>query len=171
MTSRFSWKKNISGHDPQGTWRQDEMIGGKPPVVKQFWLRLWESRIGEMSQSWDIRHSVRTLAEDIVGIRYQERTSEYIEDFMCGAVTVIFRVCKPVRLLQLLVFTGCMYKWSINRVTNPNPVYSHTQNRDNNNNNPRKVGPGKNLQIQDLLFLSSPRTYYRKLSVYSSKGL
>jgi hypothetical protein len=24
----------ISGHDPQGAWRQDELIGGKPPVVK-----------------------------------------------------------------------------------------------------------------------------------------
>jgi hypothetical protein len=24
----------ISGRDPQGSWRQDELIGGKPPVVK-----------------------------------------------------------------------------------------------------------------------------------------
>jgi hypothetical protein len=24
----------ISGRDPQGAWRQDELIGGKPPVVK-----------------------------------------------------------------------------------------------------------------------------------------
>jgi hypothetical protein len=23
-----------SGHKPQEAWRQDEMIGGKPPVVK-----------------------------------------------------------------------------------------------------------------------------------------
>jgi hypothetical protein len=26
--------KNISGRDPQRTWRQDELIGGKPSVVK-----------------------------------------------------------------------------------------------------------------------------------------
>jgi hypothetical protein len=26
-------KKN-SNRDPQGIWRQDELIGGKPPVVK-----------------------------------------------------------------------------------------------------------------------------------------
>jgi hypothetical protein len=26
--------KNISARDPQGAWRQDELIGGKPPVVK-----------------------------------------------------------------------------------------------------------------------------------------
>jgi hypothetical protein len=46
------------------------------------------------------------LAEDIVKILYQETTSEDIEDFMCAAVTVIFRVCKPLRLLQLLVVTS-----------------------------------------------------------------
>jgi hypothetical protein len=27
------WKK-ISGRDPQGVWRQDELIGDKLPVVK-----------------------------------------------------------------------------------------------------------------------------------------
>jgi hypothetical protein len=27
-------EKKISGRDPQGAWRQDELIGGKPPVVK-----------------------------------------------------------------------------------------------------------------------------------------
>jgi hypothetical protein len=26
--------KEISGREPQGAWRQDELIGGKPPVVK-----------------------------------------------------------------------------------------------------------------------------------------
>jgi hypothetical protein len=26
-------KKN-PGSDPQGAWRQDELIGGKPPIVK-----------------------------------------------------------------------------------------------------------------------------------------
>jgi hypothetical protein len=27
-------KKKKSGRDPQGVWRQDELIDGKPPVVK-----------------------------------------------------------------------------------------------------------------------------------------
>jgi hypothetical protein len=35
-----------------------------------------------------------------VRIRYRGTTSEDVEEFMCAAVTVIFRVCKPVRLLQ-----------------------------------------------------------------------
>jgi hypothetical protein len=49
---------------------------------------------------WDIRQPVRMLAEDIFRIRYQETISEDIEeDFMCAAVTVIFRVDKEVRLL------------------------------------------------------------------------
>jgi hypothetical protein len=26
--------KKKSDHDPQGAWRQDELIGSKPPVVK-----------------------------------------------------------------------------------------------------------------------------------------
>jgi hypothetical protein len=30
---------DLSGRDPHGAWRQYELIGGKPPVVK--WLRLW----------------------------------------------------------------------------------------------------------------------------------
>jgi hypothetical protein len=29
-----SAEKKISGREPQGTWSQDELIGGKPPVVK-----------------------------------------------------------------------------------------------------------------------------------------
>jgi hypothetical protein len=29
-----SVEKEISGREPQGAWRQDELIGGKPPVVK-----------------------------------------------------------------------------------------------------------------------------------------
>jgi hypothetical protein len=27
-------KKKTSGRDHQGAWRQDELTGGKPPVVK-----------------------------------------------------------------------------------------------------------------------------------------
>jgi hypothetical protein len=29
-----SVEKNIFGHEPQGAWRQDELIGDKLPVVK-----------------------------------------------------------------------------------------------------------------------------------------
>jgi hypothetical protein len=29
-----SLEKKISGRASQGAWRQDELIGGKPPVVK-----------------------------------------------------------------------------------------------------------------------------------------
>jgi hypothetical protein len=28
--------KKISGRDPEGTWRQDELIGDESPVVKQL---------------------------------------------------------------------------------------------------------------------------------------
>jgi hypothetical protein len=50
-----------------------------------------------MSQLWNIHQPIRTLAEDIVKIRYPETTLEDTEDFMC--VVVIFKVCKRVRLL------------------------------------------------------------------------
>jgi hypothetical protein len=33
--------KKISGREPQGTWRQDELIGIKPTVVK------WSELVGE----------------------------------------------------------------------------------------------------------------------------
>jgi hypothetical protein len=32
--SKGSVEKNISGREPQGAWRQDELIDGKPPIVK-----------------------------------------------------------------------------------------------------------------------------------------
>jgi hypothetical protein len=34
MTARIQLQKKISRREPQGAWRQDELIGGKPPVVK-----------------------------------------------------------------------------------------------------------------------------------------
>jgi hypothetical protein len=40
----------------------------------------------------------KDVVEDIVRMRYQETAAEDMEDFMCVAVTVIFGVCKPVRL-------------------------------------------------------------------------
>jgi hypothetical protein len=47
---------------------------------------------GATSELWDIRQSVRTLAEDIVKIHYEETTSDYIEDFMCAAVNDLYSV-------------------------------------------------------------------------------
>jgi hypothetical protein len=48
-----------------------------------------------MSELWDIRQSVRTLAEDVIRISCQETSSEDIR-LMRAAVTVIFRVCVTV---------------------------------------------------------------------------
>jgi hypothetical protein len=62
-----------------------------------------------MSELWGIREPVRTLAEDVVRIYYQETTSEDRRLDMCAAVTVTFRVCKPMRLLQLFVVMGSVH--------------------------------------------------------------
>jgi hypothetical protein len=43
---------------------------------------------------------------------------------MCALVAVIYGVCNSVRLSQLCVVT--FYKCSINPITSPNPVYSHS---------------------------------------------
>jgi hypothetical protein len=72
-----------------------------------------------MSHLWDIRQSVRTLAEDIVRIRHKEMTIEDIEDFIYAAVIVIFRVRKVVRLLYLFVVTSFVCNCLINQITNP----------------------------------------------------
>jgi hypothetical protein len=32
--SKGSFEKKIAGRESQGAWRQDELIGSKPPVVK-----------------------------------------------------------------------------------------------------------------------------------------
>jgi hypothetical protein len=45
------------------------------------------------------------------------------EDFMCAAVTVIRRVSKSVKLLQLSVVTG--YKSSTDLITDADPASSH----------------------------------------------
>jgi hypothetical protein len=34
MTAGFQLKKKNSGHESQGAQGQDELMGGKPPVVK-----------------------------------------------------------------------------------------------------------------------------------------
>jgi hypothetical protein len=37
MNAGVQLKKN-TGRDSQGAWRQDELTGGKPAIVKQLWL-------------------------------------------------------------------------------------------------------------------------------------
>jgi hypothetical protein len=34
MKASIQLKKRIAGHESQGAWCQDELIGGKPPVIK-----------------------------------------------------------------------------------------------------------------------------------------
>jgi hypothetical protein len=34
ITASVQLENKITGHDSQGAWRQDELIGGKPPVIK-----------------------------------------------------------------------------------------------------------------------------------------
>jgi hypothetical protein len=48
-----------------------------------------------------------------------------LEKGLAGAV-VICELWRLAVAVQLLVLRSRVYKWSINRVTNPNPVYSHT---------------------------------------------
>jgi hypothetical protein len=75
----------------------------QPVSKKETSGLVWDGRqpeirtVGAMSQLWDIRLPVRTLAENIFTFRYQETSNEEIEEFLYG--TVIFRVYKPVRLL------------------------------------------------------------------------
>jgi hypothetical protein len=72
----------------------------------ESWVGVSEQKSGRLLRgSWSNK-SVRVYSPDgkdvnrgHVRIRYQETTNEDIEEFVCAAVTVIFTVCKPVRLL------------------------------------------------------------------------
>jgi hypothetical protein len=71
--------------------------------------------------------SMSTKTEDIVVIRHQATTGEDIanwEELICAVVTVIFGMHNPVRLWELFEVTIC--KFSINPITNPKFVYSHS---------------------------------------------
>jgi hypothetical protein len=37
--------EKISGRESEGAWRQDELTGGKPPVVNWHWLTDWLSSL------------------------------------------------------------------------------------------------------------------------------
>jgi hypothetical protein len=36
MTARVQLKKKVDGRESKGAWRQDELMGDKPPVVKEL---------------------------------------------------------------------------------------------------------------------------------------
>jgi hypothetical protein len=59
----------------------------------------------------------------IVRSRYEATNNKDIEYFVYDIVTVIFEMCKSVKLLHLPVVTSC--KSSINPITNPNPMSNH----------------------------------------------
>jgi hypothetical protein len=46
MTASVQLKKK-SGRESQGAWRQDELFGGKPQVVKWLWLSLSVCKSGK----------------------------------------------------------------------------------------------------------------------------
>jgi hypothetical protein len=69
--------------------------------------------------------NVSTEAEGIVGIRHQATTGEDTADCKELVRTVVnCRVPELAIELELLVVANS--KCSINRITNPNPVYSHS---------------------------------------------
>jgi hypothetical protein len=46
------WRISItcySGRESQGAWRQDELIDGKPPVIKSLWLSLTMDNVRKLS--------------------------------------------------------------------------------------------------------------------------
>jgi hypothetical protein len=77
-------------------------------------------------------------AENIVGIRHQATMcgdTADSKDSLRAVVNCI--VCELAIALYLLVVTMC----SINSITNPNPVYSHTHTRDNINRQSFLISP------------------------------
>jgi hypothetical protein len=73
-----------------------------------IWSPAWELESWKNEPVMDIRQPVRTSVEHTVRIRYQETTNEDIDEFMCAAVTIIFKVCKPVRLIVTCSYELCV---------------------------------------------------------------
>jgi hypothetical protein len=48
-----SVEKKISGHESQGAWCQDELIGRKLPVIKKLWLRTVVSSQVQHAETWN----------------------------------------------------------------------------------------------------------------------
>jgi hypothetical protein len=62
-TASVQLENKNSGRESQGACRQEELIGGKPPVVKEVWL--WSGLVGvtqlvESLDSWDRSESIRS---------------------------------------------------------------------------------------------------------------
>jgi hypothetical protein len=69
------------------------------------------------------RQTVHSVFSCGVSSRYLATTSEQTEGFTYAVFAVNCRVCKTMRLIQLLVVT--IYKCSRNAIVNPKPVSSH----------------------------------------------
>jgi hypothetical protein len=80
----------------------------------------------ELVLKWEqAGNDVSTIIEEsllLVTITVQ-RLVKTTTDWDSACAIVIFKVCKSVRLLELLVLTS--YRSPINLITNPNPVFSH----------------------------------------------
>jgi hypothetical protein len=65
----------------------------------------------------------------LLGAVTKQRLGKTIKDWGLACAVLICKVCRSAIALQLLVVRKL---WSINLVTNPNPVYSHTYRWQNN---------------------------------------
>jgi hypothetical protein len=52
--SKCSIENKNSGRESQGPWWQDEVIGGKPPVVKWLWLST--TQLAELDWGFEVSH-------------------------------------------------------------------------------------------------------------------
>jgi hypothetical protein len=95
-------------------------LQSEPSCCKQDKSRLYLV-VGKSSAG----KNVCTETEDVFGIRHQATTGEDTDDWE-DLVNVVsnFWVCELAIALWLLIVTIC--KWSINQITNPNPVCSHS---------------------------------------------
>jgi hypothetical protein len=68
----------------------------------------------------------RIRGTSAVGSSYQTTIGEDTADWDLMRALVNYRVCAFAIALYSLLLLITMYKFSINPITNPNPVYSHT---------------------------------------------
>jgi hypothetical protein len=87
-------------------------------VDRASWeLQLWEDDSWERGQFGNPEEGERPL--------FEAATEQRLVKTLYPVVKVIFGVCNSLRLSQLFVVT--FSKCPINPITNPNPVFSHTQ--------------------------------------------
>jgi hypothetical protein len=107
--------KQICGHEPQGTWCQDELSVGKAPDIESQWLWLtvtlvtWEKvcrQIDDNCRSWCQGHF--GTREEVERPLLKAATKQRLvktEDFLCVVVTVIFGACNSVSCRSCLQIT------------------------------------------------------------------